>query len=178
MPVKGGTHDRDVHGKPCTFAPARCARPRVDWRSPPRTARSPIRGDRDDVFSKGFICPKGSTLKQLHADPDRVSHPVDQARRAVRGGHLGRSVRSGRRRTATGVGPPRPRQVGHLPGQPHRPLGGGRHLRRTAHQVAPHQERVLGVHGGPDAQARDQRLPVRQRQRHPRARSRPHRLPG
>ena len=24
-----------------------------------------IRGDRDDVFSHGFICPKGSTLKQL-----------------------------------------------------------------------------------------------------------------
>ena len=28
-----------------------------------------IRGDRDDVFSKGYICPKGSTLKQLHDDP-------------------------------------------------------------------------------------------------------------
>ncbi|HLM29647.1 MAG TPA: hypothetical protein VK360_06980, partial [Acidimicrobiales bacterium] len=24
-----------------------------------------IRGDRDDVFSHGFICPKGSTLRQL-----------------------------------------------------------------------------------------------------------------
>jgi len=31
-----------------------------------------IRGDRDDVFSHGFICPKGSTLKQLHTDPDRL----------------------------------------------------------------------------------------------------------
>ncbi|HKZ25201.1 MAG TPA: molybdopterin-dependent oxidoreductase [Acidimicrobiia bacterium] len=35
-----------------------------------------IRGDRDDVFSKGFICPKGSTLKQLHDDPDRLRAPV------------------------------------------------------------------------------------------------------
>lgn len=35
-----------------------------------------IRGDRDDVFSKGFICPKGSTLKQLHADPDRLRTPL------------------------------------------------------------------------------------------------------
>lgn len=35
-----------------------------------------IRGDRDDVFSKGFICPKGSTLKQLHADPDRLRRPL------------------------------------------------------------------------------------------------------
>jgi anaerobic selenocysteine-containing dehydrogenase len=34
-----------------------------------------IRGDRDDVFSHGFICPKGSTLKQLHEDPDRLRAP-------------------------------------------------------------------------------------------------------
>ncbi len=35
-----------------------------------------IRGDQDDVFSKGFICPKGSTLKQLHNDPDRLRSPM------------------------------------------------------------------------------------------------------
>ena len=35
-----------------------------------------IRGDRDDVFSKGFICPKGSTLRQLHDDPDRLRRPL------------------------------------------------------------------------------------------------------
>jgi anaerobic selenocysteine-containing dehydrogenase len=35
-----------------------------------------IRGDRDDVFSQGFICPKGSTLKQLHEDPDRLRVPL------------------------------------------------------------------------------------------------------
>ena len=35
-----------------------------------------IRGDQDDVFSKGFICPKGSTLKQLHEDPDRLRRPL------------------------------------------------------------------------------------------------------
>ena len=35
-----------------------------------------IRGDRADVFSKGFICPKGSTLKQLEADPDRLRRPL------------------------------------------------------------------------------------------------------
>ncbi len=28
------------------------------------------------MFSKGFICPKGSTLKQLHEDPDRLLKPV------------------------------------------------------------------------------------------------------
>ena len=35
-----------------------------------------IRGDRDDVFSHGFICPKGTTLKQLHEDPDRLRAPL------------------------------------------------------------------------------------------------------
>ncbi|NNE74598.1 MAG: molybdopterin-dependent oxidoreductase [Acidimicrobiales bacterium] len=35
-----------------------------------------IRGDMNDVFSKGFICPKGSTLKQLHEDPDRLRAPL------------------------------------------------------------------------------------------------------
>jgi anaerobic selenocysteine-containing dehydrogenase len=35
-----------------------------------------IRGDRDDVFSQGYLCPKGSTLKQLHEDPDRLRRPL------------------------------------------------------------------------------------------------------
>jgi anaerobic selenocysteine-containing dehydrogenase len=35
-----------------------------------------IRGDRADVFSGGYLCPKGSTLKQLHEDPDRLRGPM------------------------------------------------------------------------------------------------------
>jgi anaerobic selenocysteine-containing dehydrogenase len=35
-----------------------------------------VRGDRDDVFSKGFICPKGSLLGKLHSDPDRLRTPL------------------------------------------------------------------------------------------------------
>jgi anaerobic selenocysteine-containing dehydrogenase len=35
-----------------------------------------IRGDMADVFSKGFICPKGSTLTHFHDDPDRLRRPV------------------------------------------------------------------------------------------------------
>ncbi len=35
-----------------------------------------IRGDRDDVFSHGFLCPKGSTLQHLHNDPDRLRTPL------------------------------------------------------------------------------------------------------
>jgi anaerobic selenocysteine-containing dehydrogenase len=35
-----------------------------------------IRGDRDDPFSRGHICPKGVALQDVHADPDRLRHPV------------------------------------------------------------------------------------------------------
>jgi anaerobic selenocysteine-containing dehydrogenase len=35
-----------------------------------------IRGDREDVFSHGYICPKGYALKELHSDPDRVRTPL------------------------------------------------------------------------------------------------------
>jgi anaerobic selenocysteine-containing dehydrogenase len=35
-----------------------------------------IRGDRDDVFSHGYICPKAAALKALHTDPDRLRAPM------------------------------------------------------------------------------------------------------
>ncbi|MFD5620107.1 molybdopterin-dependent oxidoreductase [Streptomyces yangpuensis] len=40
------------------------------------------RGDRDDVFSRGFICPKGAAFGQIDADPDRLRTPL--VRRAGR----------------------------------------------------------------------------------------------
>ncbi len=35
-----------------------------------------IRGDREDVWSKGYLCPKGTTLGHLHEDPDRIREPM------------------------------------------------------------------------------------------------------
>ncbi|MDH6577253.1 molybdopterin-dependent oxidoreductase [Kitasatospora sp. MAP5-34] len=35
-----------------------------------------VRGDRQDPFSKGYICPKGVALGQLHSDPDRLRTPL------------------------------------------------------------------------------------------------------
>ena len=40
----------------------------------PRVVR--IRGDRGDVFSSGFLCPKAIGLKELHDDPDRLRTPL------------------------------------------------------------------------------------------------------
>ncbi len=35
-----------------------------------------VRGDRDDVFSRGYLCPKGTAIKHLETDPDRVRTPM------------------------------------------------------------------------------------------------------
>lgn len=34
------------------------------------------RGDRDDIFSRGFVCPKGASFGGLDADPDRLRVPL------------------------------------------------------------------------------------------------------
>jgi anaerobic selenocysteine-containing dehydrogenase len=52
------------------------------------------RGDREHVFSHGFVCPKGATFAQLTDDPDRLRQPLvggreatwDEAFAAVRAG--------------------------------------------------------------------------------------------
>src|SRR5438876_7268425 len=38
--------------------------------------RLDIRGDRDDPFSRGYICPKAVALQDLHYDKDRLKYPV------------------------------------------------------------------------------------------------------
>jgi anaerobic selenocysteine-containing dehydrogenase len=38
--------------------------------------RLDIRGDKDDPFSRGYICPKAAALGDLHYDKDRLKHPV------------------------------------------------------------------------------------------------------
>ncbi|WP_458242862.1 molybdopterin oxidoreductase family protein [Streptomyces sp. MAI_2237] len=40
------------------------------------TRVSGARGDRDDVFSKGFICPKGASFGAVDGDPDRLRTPL------------------------------------------------------------------------------------------------------
>ena len=35
-----------------------------------------VRGDRDDVFSHGFLCPKGSAIGKIDTDPDRLRQPL------------------------------------------------------------------------------------------------------
>lgn len=85
-----------------------------------------IRGDLEDVYSKGFICPKGSTLKHLHEDPDRLRRPLlkrdsefvevgwDEAFAAVDAGLRGVSERHGRDAVALYLGNPGAHNIGAM----------------------------------------------------------------
>ena len=35
-----------------------------------------VRGDPDDPFSQGYVCPKGAALPDLQHDPDRLTRPL------------------------------------------------------------------------------------------------------
>ena len=63
---------REVHLRTCPLCEAMCGlEVHVEG-----DAVALIRPDRDDVWSKGFICPKGTTLGHLHHDPDRLRAPL------------------------------------------------------------------------------------------------------
>jgi anaerobic selenocysteine-containing dehydrogenase len=61
-----------VHYRNCSICEAICGieiTPRPD-------GTLDIRGDKDDPFSRGFICPKAVALQDIHFDKDRLKHPV------------------------------------------------------------------------------------------------------
>jgi anaerobic selenocysteine-containing dehydrogenase len=68
-----------LHHRTCPFCEATCG---LEIETDGREVVS-VRGDREDVFSGGFICPKAYGIKQLHEDPDRLSKPMVR-----RGGEL------------------------------------------------------------------------------------------
>ena len=35
-----------------------------------------IKGDKNDVLSKGYICPKATALQDIYHDPDRLKRPI------------------------------------------------------------------------------------------------------
>ena len=39
-----------------------------------------VRADDDDVFSHGYICPKGVAIAALYDDPDRLRQPLRRRR--------------------------------------------------------------------------------------------------
>jgi anaerobic selenocysteine-containing dehydrogenase len=61
-----------LHYRTCPFCEATCG---LEIETDGHELVS-VRGDVDDVFSRGFICPKAYGIKQLHEDPDRLTAPL------------------------------------------------------------------------------------------------------
>ena len=61
-----------THFRTCPFCEATCG---LEIETEGREVVS-VRGDKEDVFSRGFICPKAYGIKQLHEDPDRLTTPL------------------------------------------------------------------------------------------------------
>src|ERR671923_556358 len=61
-----------THYRTCPFCEATCG---LEIETEGREVVS-VRGDAEDVFSRGFICPKAYGIKQLHEDPDRLTTPL------------------------------------------------------------------------------------------------------
>ena len=138
-----------------------------------------VRGDAEDVFSHGFLCPKSQGL-QAAPRRSRPAHAAARApRRRARRGELGGGLR-GRRR----AGSPRVLAEGGRDavavyiGNPGRPQPRPDPLRRAAHQGARHEEHLLGLDGRPDAEAGLRRADVRRRAERAGPRRRPHRPPA
>ncbi|MFN8601721.1 MAG: molybdopterin-dependent oxidoreductase [Candidatus Binatia bacterium] len=67
-----GNDTRDVRYRTCPLCEAMCGL-ELEIEGD-RVVR--LRPDDADVWSKGYVCPKGATIPQLHADPDRLRTPM------------------------------------------------------------------------------------------------------
>src|ERR671910_2285622 len=61
-----------TYHRTCPFCEATCG---LEIETEGREVVS-VRGDAEDVFSRGFICPKAYGVRQLHEDPDRLTTPM------------------------------------------------------------------------------------------------------
>ncbi|MEM1202453.1 MAG: molybdopterin oxidoreductase family protein [Acidobacteriota bacterium] len=61
------------HFRSCNLCEAMCG---LEIRTDERGRITAIRGDKDDPFSRGHICPKAVALQDIHDDPDRLRQPV------------------------------------------------------------------------------------------------------
>jgi anaerobic selenocysteine-containing dehydrogenase len=67
------THDlSSPHYRSCNLCEAICG---IEI-SVQADGRLDIRGDHEDPFSRGYICPKAVALQDIHYDKDRLKHPV------------------------------------------------------------------------------------------------------
>ena len=70
--MTAGARREITHFRSCNLCEAMCG---LEIRAEGGKVVS-IRGDDDDPFSRGHICPKAVALQDIHTDPDRLRHPV------------------------------------------------------------------------------------------------------
>ncbi len=64
----------ETHFRTCTLCEAMCG---IEVKHDGKKVLS-IKGDKNDPFSQGYICPKATALQDLHEDPDRLRKPVER----------------------------------------------------------------------------------------------------
>ncbi len=72
MSIVSGQSASKTHYSTCTLCEAMCG---IEVKTQGQEILS-IKGDRENPFSQGYICPKASALKDLYDDPDRLRTPV------------------------------------------------------------------------------------------------------
>ncbi|GAA0807789.1 molybdopterin oxidoreductase family protein [Psychrobacter piscatorii] len=68
------TDNEQIHFRTCTLCEAMCG---VEIKHDGEKVLS-IKGDKNDPFSQGYICPKATALQDLYEDPDRLRGPVER----------------------------------------------------------------------------------------------------
>ena len=63
-----------THFRTCTLCEAMCG---IEVKHDGEKVIS-IKGDKNDPFSQGYICPKATALQDLHEDPDRLRQPIER----------------------------------------------------------------------------------------------------
>ena len=74
MPASVPPGNPTVHRRVCPLCEAMCGVTLTPSATEPSGFK--VRGDADDPVSKGFICPKGTALADVHFDPDRLTRPL------------------------------------------------------------------------------------------------------
>jgi anaerobic selenocysteine-containing dehydrogenase len=66
--------EAQTHFRTCTLCEAMCG---IEIKHEGEKILS-IKGDKNDPFSQGYICPKATALQDLHEDPDRLRQPIER----------------------------------------------------------------------------------------------------
>ncbi|MEC5209610.1 anaerobic selenocysteine-containing dehydrogenase [Psychrobacter sp. PL15] len=72
--AKATRANEQTHFRTCNLCEAMCG---IEIKHDGNKVLS-IKGDKNDPFSQGYICPKATALQDLHEDPDRLRQPVER----------------------------------------------------------------------------------------------------